>query len=216
MTVHRLLLIPALFLFSSTLIATPRVNITADIPYVDVVHAGKPVRIERKQEPDNYIEPDYAQTSRPCPPYCIQPMSLAPSVETIGELELLQLLRRMQQGEDILLLDSREEHWLKKGMIPGAIHLPWTLLHNETASDEDIAEVLQFRFGAVMTGQLWNFESAKMLILYCNGAWCGQSPTNIRALLSMGYPAHKLKWYRGGMQSWKLFGLTTVVLPNTE
>ncbi|MDH5358982.1 MAG: rhodanese-like domain-containing protein [Gammaproteobacteria bacterium] len=216
MTVHRLLLIPALFLFSTTLIATPRVNITADIRYVDVVHAGKPVRIERIQEPDNYIEPDYAQTSRPCPPYCIQPMTLAPGVETIGELELLQLLRRMQKGEDILLLDSREEHWLKKGMIPGAIHLPWTLLHNETANDEEIAEVLQFRFGAVMTGQLWNFESAKTLILYCNGAWCGQSPTNIRALLSMGYPAHKLKWYRGGIQSWKQFGLTTVVVSTTE
>jgi hypothetical protein len=29
-------------------------------------------------------------------------------------------------------------------------------------------------------------------------------------LLALGYPAHKLKWYRGGMQSWKSLGLTTV------
>jgi ribosome-associated protein len=49
-------------------------------------------------------------------------------------------------------------------------------------------------------------------VLYCNGIWCGQSPTNIRQLLSLGYPAHKLKWYRGGMQSWKALGLTTVEL----
>jgi hypothetical protein len=29
-------------------------------------------------------------------------------------------------------------------------------------------------------------------------------------LLALGYPAHKIKWYRGGMQSWKSLGLTTV------
>jgi hypothetical protein len=29
-------------------------------------------------------------------------------------------------------------------------------------------------------------------------------------LLAMGYPAHKLKWYRGGIQEWKQLGLTTV------
>lgn len=39
---------------------------------------------------------------------------------------------------------------------------------------------------------------------------CGQSPTSIRALLSQGYSAHKTKWYRAGIQSWKQFGLTTV------
>ena len=29
-------------------------------------------------------------------------------------------------------------------------------------------------------------------------------------LLTLGYPAEKLKWYRGGMQSWEQFGFTTV------
>jgi hypothetical protein len=48
------------------------------------------------------------------------------------------------------------------------------------------------------------------LVLFCNGAWCGQSPTNIKALLSFGYPPHKLKWYRGGMQAWEQMGFTTV------
>ena len=27
---------------------------------------------------------------------------------------------------------------------------------------------------------------------------------------SVGYPAHKLSWYRGGMQDWENPGLTTV------
>jgi rhodanese-related sulfurtransferase len=26
----------------------------------------------------------------------------------------------------------------------------------------------------------------------------------------MGYPAHKIHWYRGGMQAWHSLGLTTV------
>jgi len=39
--------------------------------------------------------------------------------------------------------------------------------------------------------------------------WCGQSPTNIKDLLALGYPAHKIKWYRGGMQDWEILGLNT-------
>ena len=186
------------------------VNITANLPYVDVMHKGKKVRIERIQEPGNLIEPDFAQTSRPCPPYCIQPIQLAPGVETIGEQEMLQYLKTMGKTESIIVIDSRESKWLSKGMIPGAVHLPWTKLHNKTSNEDTIADILQLQFNADFIEKLWHFQNARTLVFYCNGPWCGQSPTNIRALLSIGYPAHKLKWYRGGMQSWKLFGLTTV------
>lgn len=188
------------------------VNITATMPYVDVMHNGKAVRIKRIQERGNIIDLDFALTSRPCPPYCIQPIKLAPGVETIGELEILKYLQKSVNDKSVLVIDSREVEWLTKGMIPGAINIPWNKLYNKTASDKEIAEILQFKFNAVLTGKLWNFESAKTLVFYCNGHWCGQSPTNIRALLSIGYPAHRIKWYRGGMQSWKLFGLTTVTL----
>lgn len=186
------------------------VNITATLPYIDVLHKGKKIRIKRNQEVGNIIDLDFAITSRPCPPYCIQPIKLAPGVETIGELETLQYLQQSQKDESILVIDSREAKWLSSGMIPGAISLPWENLYNKTSSDESIAEILQFQFNAVLTGKLWNFENAKTLVFYCNGPWCGQSPTSIRALLSIGYPAHRIKWYRGGMQSWKSFGLTTV------
>ena len=49
-----------------------------------------------------------------------------------------------------------------------------------------------------------------MLLLFCNGAWCGQSPESLKELIAIGYPEEKLKWYRGGMQSWLSLGLTTV------
>jgi rhodanese-related sulfurtransferase len=48
-------------------------------------------------------------------------------------------------------------------------------------------------------------------LLWCNGPWCGQSPRAIRALISLGYPAEKLYYYRGGMQMWQSLGLTTVL-----
>lgn len=187
------------------------VNITQVLPSVEVRHQGKTVILERHQDPGHTIDFDYALTSRPCPPYCIQPMTLAPGIETIGELEVIAYVRRLSTGdESILLIDSRTPQWLERGMIPGAINIPWTKLHFGFEDQEELMEILELRFGASRNRDLWNFQNAKTLVLYCNGAWCGQSPTNIRSLLSIGYPAHKLKWYRGGMQSWKTLGLKTV------
>ena len=187
------------------------VNITHETPYVDVIHKGKTVRIKRISESDNYVEPYYAITSRPCPPYCIQPIELAAGIETIGELEIIDYLKKLSAGDDnIVVIDSREAKWLNKGMIPGAINIPWTKLFNKTATPSQVREILQLSFGVAFIDGLWNFQNAKTLVFYCNGAWCGQSPTNIKSLVNYGYPVSKLKWYRGGMQSWKLFGLTTV------
>jgi rhodanese-related sulfurtransferase len=188
------------------------VGITATLPAVDVIHDGRPVRIQRDPDNLNQLDPDFALTSRPCPPYCVQPMQLAPGVETLGELEVIDYLRRTTLRDDaVLVIDSRDVDWLaRSGILPGAIHIPWTRLHPSQAEPEAIAEILTLQFGASRTGLLWNFENAKTLVFYCNGPWCGQSPTNIKQLLALGYPAHKLKWYRGGMQDWKSLGLTTV------
>lgn len=188
------------------------VGITHGVKAVDVLHNGKRVRVERNPDTDNMLDPDYSLTSRPCPPFCIQPMVLAPGVETIGELEMLDYLKKAG-GKDtgVMVIDSRDGDWpLRSGVIPGAVLLPWQELHPGHTDPEKIAETLMFRFGATRLGSLWNFENAKTLVLYCNGPWCGQSPTNIKQLLSMGYPSYKLKWYRGGMQDWKVLGLTTV------
>jgi rhodanese-related sulfurtransferase len=188
------------------------VFITHDLPSVTVLHQGKPVLIERNPDTENTIEPDFALTSRPCPPFCIQPMHLAPGVETIGELELIDALRAMSAGNTgILVIDSRDGDWPQRaGIIPGATVIPWDLLFPARNDPEKIAAILEERFGARRDGPLWSFAQAKTLVFYCNGPWCGQSPTNIKTLLVLGYPANKIKWYRGGIQEWKALGLTTV------
>lgn len=187
------------------------VRITADLPGVSVLHRGKPVVVERNPDTENTIEPDFALTSRPCPPFCVLPMTLAPGVETLGELELIAYLQKVGKDGSVLVIDSRDGTWPQRsGVIPGAVLLPWQKLHPAHASAADIADILQFQFGAARQDGLWNFSGAKTLVFYCNGPWCGQSPTNIRQLLSLGYPPGKLKWYRGGIQDWKALGLTTV------
>ncbi len=187
------------------------VNITHSVSSVEVRHQGGTVQIERNPDTENMLDPDYSLTSRPCPPFCIQPMNLAPGVETIGELEMLDYLKKAGHDPRLLVIDSRDGDWpLRSGIIPGAVVLPWQELHPAHSDTDKIADILIFRFGAVRQGGLWNFENARTLVMYCNGPWCGQSPTNIKQLLALGYPAHKLKWYRGGMQDWKMLGLTTV------
>jgi len=214
----RAVLIPA-FLAATLLgpaaaLADGGVGITQDIAAVDVRHQGGMVRIERNADTENMLDPDFSLTSRPCPPFCVQPMHLAPGVDTLGELELLAYLKRLGEDASVLVIDSRDGDWpLRSGIIPGAVMLPWQDLHPAHTDAEKIAETLVFRFGASRQGVLWNFENARTLVFYCNGPWCGQSPTNIKQLLALGYPAHKLKWYRGGMQDWKMLGLTTVAPP---
>ena len=194
-----------------TVAAGTDVNITHSLAAVEVLHQGKKVRIERNPDTENMLDPDYSLTSRPCPPFCVQPMTLAPGVETIGELEMLEYLKKGSKDAGILVIDSRDGDWPQRsGIIPGAVRLPWQELHPAHNDLDKIADILIFRFGAVRQGGLWNFENAKTLVMYCNGPWCGQSPTNIKQLMAMGYPAHKLKWYRGGVQDWKMLGLTTV------
>ena len=186
-----------------------KVKITRQLESVAVMHQGSPITIMRNQDPANTINPGFIKTSRNCPPFCIQPMSAAPGVETIGELQVLDYLQRIANGDDsVLVIDSRSEDWVKRGTIPGSINLHFKKLSNN--SEENIADILEDLFGVIRGDTLFNFKYAKTLVFFCNGVWCGQSPTNIKSLVKLGYPPHKLKYYRGGMQSWETLGLTTI------
>lgn len=187
------------------------VNITGELESVTVRHGDKEVVIMRNQNQKNTVNPAFAKTSRKCPPFCIQPATLAAGVETVAELEVLDYLRRMSNGDDsILVIDSRDPAWVAKGTIPGSINVPWTSLSLARGADPiSIGEILQERFNARNLEGLWDFSNARTLVMFSNGMWSGQTPNNIRSLLSFGYPAEKIKWYRGGMQNWENLGLTT-------
>lgn len=202
----------ASLVLSANVSAGKPVGIAKGTMEVTVKHDGKDVKIMRNQDNKNTVNPAFAKTSRPCPPFCIQPAILAPGVETIAEREVIHYIAKMSGGDSsILVVDSRTPDWVKKGTIPGAVNLPWTKLNPAKGADPvSILEILEDQFGVTESEGLLNFSKAKTLVMFCNGMWCGQSPNNIKNLLKIGYPAHKIKWYRGGMQDWEILGLSTV------
>ena len=191
--------------------AALEVNISADLASVEVMHHGRKVTIMRNQDQSNSINPEYARTSRKCPPFCIQPIELAPGVKTVAELEVLHFLKQISDGDaSMLVIDSRTPAWVEKGIIPGTVNIPWDTLNMGKSEPAAVKAILETQLGAAQRDGFWNFDNARTLVLFCNGSWCGQSPTTIKGLLRIGYPAHKILWYRGGMQDWESLGLTTL------
>lgn len=191
------------------------VKITRELDRVEVRHNGEPTLIQRNQDTEATIRPEYARTSRPCPPSCIQPGTIAPGVETIAEIELIEYIKRASEGdESVLVVDSRTPELMPTGTIPGSVNIPWnTLMEGVDGADAfSVGEILVERFGAKEDGTGYDFSNAKTLVMFCNGPWCRQSPTNLKLLLGMGYPPEKLKWYRGGMQDWEALGFNTVAI----
>ena len=211
---HILLVMAAMLCAATgaTAAADKPVGITPTMMDATVTHGADEVKIMRDQSNAAVVIPAFAKTSRPCPPFCIQPIKLAPGVETLGEREIIDYLVRMSKGDSsIMVIDSRTPDWVKKGTIPGAVNIPWTALNPAKGADPiSIGEIMEDQFGVTSLEGLWDYSKAKTLVLFCNGMWCGQSPNNIANLLKFGYPADKIKWYRGGMQNWSNLGLTSV------
>ena len=209
---------------------------TADVllydgkPYLHVIHEGRSIKIQRIQDPGYELKGYFAKTARKCPPFCIQPIAVDPAVRTIGEIELFHFMENdLREGRGVLI-DARTPSWHRKGTIPGSVNYPFTLFtQDENAGERD---AILREFGAKPRQQpgllektmqelglsdkryltdRWDFTEAKTLVVWCNGPACGQSPRAIEGLISAGYPAEKIFYYRGGMQMWQLWGLTTVI-----
>jgi rhodanese-related sulfurtransferase len=189
-------LLAALVLASSLVIAAElEVKLNGSTASVTVPTNNGPVEITRNQDQNNTIDPAYSKTSRKCPPFCIQPMQVAPGVTTVGEMELLEFAKKGGK-----LIDGRTIEWHLDGTIPGAINMPYTQMAQRL--DEIGCEK--------KSDGKWNCDNAEEVLLFCNGPWCGQSPMAIKAMLREGYPAKKIMYYRGGMQAWHTLGLTVV------
>ena len=112
----------------------------------------------------------------------LQPLEVAPGVRTVGELELLDLL-----DGGARLVDSRTSGSFGGRTIPGAANIP----HDETVERQ-----------AELTRDGLN-------VLFCNGPQCPQSPDAIRQLITHGFPAGALSYYRGGMHDWVTLAFPT-------
>jgi len=203
------------FIFLSTASATPSefqrttIFITKDLHHIDVKHRGRMIRIQRAQDPEHRLTNSFARTSRVCPPFCTQPFQIAPKVNIVGELELLNFISHKSSKGTGVLIDGRLPQWYAKATIPSAVNLPFPVFDNKI--DTTIVKRLFLLLGADEKDRnQWDFSTAKELLIFGNGIWGVQSAKTIKNLLALGYPAEKIYWYRGGLQDWLQVGLTTV------
>ncbi len=110
----------------------------------------------------------------------IQPISLAPDVQTVGELEVIEHLRSGRP-----LVDCRLPRYIERGTIPGAVNIP----HGEIAE------------------RMTELSTVDPTVVFCNGPQCPATADAIEALLAAGWPAERLLYYRGGIHDWVTLGL---------
>ncbi|MGG7566339.1 rhodanese-like domain-containing protein [Rhodovulum sp. DZ06] len=189
--------------------------ITPDMPFFEFEVEGKTYAIEREQDTEHTITNSFAKTSRPCPPFCVQPAKVADGVETVGELEIISFLETEVTAGTGYLVDARVQSWFERGTIPGSVNLPFTVFANDP-SNPFLDSISRALGGTLLTSGQWDFSNAKKLLMFCNGPWCGQSPRAIRNLISLGYPPEKLLYYRGGMQAWQSMGFNVIVPNNPQ
>ena len=188
----------------STSIFAKSVNLTEDMASIYTLHKGEKSVIERNQNSQHRLSNNFTKTSRECPPFCIQPMSIG-EVETVGELELFEFVKSLSDDSRSLLLDVRTTEWHRTSTIPGSINLPFTMLKKDSKYISKVLHIL----GAKKSNSGWSFGEVQKLMIYSNGVWDAQATVAIESLIGVGYPANKILYYRGGMQSWQNLGLST-------
>lgn len=160
---------------------------------VKVLHENKEVLIVRTNINDEFT----------CPPFCIEPMKIE-DVITVGELEVLSFIDKLKEKKARLLIDVRESSIYKKGTIPGAINLPFTMLEDKSKYQKEVLKLL----GGKHLNSKWSFKDAQSLLIFGNSPIRNSASSSIKKLLELGYPSSKLLYYRAGVSSWKGLGLT--------
>jgi rhodanese-related sulfurtransferase len=140
-----------------------------------------------------------------------QPMSIAPGVQTVGEVEVLDFIahKLSSMPQEYILVDSRKRDWFEQMTIAGSVNIPYDEIDFDSDFPEDSKRMMHL-LGFEQTEKGYDFTKAKKALFFCNGPWCAQSRYAIQKLIKLGYPKEKLLWYRGGLQDWLIFGFSVV------
>lgn len=140
-----------------------------------------------------------------CGPLCITPQTAANGVQTVGEREVIAFVANVVSAGEGLLIDSREPDRRSTGFIAASVNVPTSLVQPDNPFMSDIMTALGAR---AFEGTL-NFSDAMPLVIFDDGPTTSDAPALITQLISVGYPADKLSYYRGGMLVWTALGLNT-------
>ncbi len=215
-----LLLLTSSLLFSANIASLQYQRLKIDHP------DGKSYVVERYIPPrclNVGITPEQVWLKEDVPAECVQQfvitvgnittMTVDESIQTYGELEVLDFLNAMRNNkEKMLLVDGRGEAWYVHETIPGAVNVWYQSLTRPDIFPEEYRKALRVLRIIDKGDGRFDVTDVPELLIFCNGPWCSQSPRAINALLKMGYPAEKIKWFRGGMHTWKSLSLTTTAV----
>lgn len=137
------------------------------------------------------------------------PMQLHEEISTYGELEVLAFIKQMQTDDTMMLIDSRKQDWYDYRTIPGAVNMPFHHFKERKNFEFEFEHDLRMLGVKIQSDESLDFSDAKTIVIFCNGPWCSQSVAMIKALLEIGYPAEKISWYRGGIQTWLAAGMSS-------
>lgn len=184
------------------------VNIVEGLPYVDVDVDAENIRIQRIQDTNHKLKNDYIKTSRPTPPFDIQPFEPIKGIKTVTELDVINFIKNQVSENEGLLIDARMPKWYKNATIPGALNVPFSIFLADKGSPY-IDQIFTL-FGGEKDGDDWDVSDAQTLLIFSNGPWSQQGVAAMENLVRLGYPKEKILYYRGGMQFWQIVGLTTM------
>lgn len=138
-----------------------------------------------------------------CLPSCVQPATIG-AVVTVAEPEVLAFLTGDLASGGGLVIDPRLPEVHALGALPGAVNLPLPTLGHDNPYLGDVLHALGASGGEAGG---YDFSQAKTILIHGNGPWEDEAAMAVRALVELGYPADKLRYYRGGIRDWMLTGL---------
>ena len=168
------------------------------------VFNGAQIEISRDTDAAPQQAATFAGISNTCGAPCIVPMQVASGVPTFGETEVLSFLVNEVANSTGLLIDARMPNDRAKGFIPGSVNLPYATMDAGTTFVTEIFTAL----GARALNGAFNFADAQSLLVYDTGPSSDDAGRLVNNLLAAGYPAEKIKYYRGGMQVWAVLGFS--------
>ena len=139
-----------------------------------------------------------------CDGLCIAPDTAADGVKTITENAVIAFMTNDVAAGTGLLIDGRDRAARAIGYLPTSANVPQTLV----TPDNPLLPEIFAALGARSLLGAYNFSDAMTRVIYDAGPTTMDAHNLINAMIAEGYPAEKIKYYRGGMQVWSTLGLT--------
>ena len=179
-------------------------QIRETVSTIAFVFNGQQLQISQAAQMDTTAVAQHFKRPNDCRDVCIAPTLAAAGVATVTEQDVIGFVQSEVARGAGLLLDSRTAQDRATGYIATSVNVPLELLEPDNPFLADILIAM----GAVRNGATMDFSAALPLIVFDDGPTSFDAPDLIQALRATGYPADKIRYYRGGMQVWTALGLS--------